>query len=210
MENQTAIVATQPTATASQQIILQERCKRLLELYNPSNIGHVFSSVRKVTDCLALQDKGEPTLSRIARQGETERTQITAVLKLNIIDLDNFLHLKNKLTESEVDFIAEEILRDFGHGLTMADVLLVMKTAKKGGYGKFYERLSAPDIMQWFEEYFNKRLETSEDYNRQRDAEKYGYDDGRYRSKRDIPQEDMRKAGDFLIWKDHYKRTGEI
>ena len=116
-----------------------------------------------------MQDNGEPTLKRIARQGERERTQITAVLKLNIMDLDNFLHLKNKLTESEVDFIAGEVLEDYGHGLTMADVMLIIKKAKKGGYGKFYERLSAPDIMQWFDEYFSKRLDTSEDYNRRRD-----------------------------------------
>lgn len=162
MENQETTTAV--TAAESRTIILRKRCERLLDLYNPKQIHHTFAAVKTTTDCIALQSNGEPVLKAIARQGDVANKKLIATIKLNLIALDRFLHLKNPLSEEETEFIAEQIVDEFGGALTFADLHLVLKKGKAGQYGKFYERLSAPDVLDWFRQYFDSRLDAAEKY----------------------------------------------
>lgn len=98
----------------------------------------------------------------MTRQGDKERVQVLALVRMHLIALDRFLHLKNPLSEEEVEFIAEEVVEEFGGALTFADLHLVMRNAKAGRYGKFYERLSAPDVTGWFRGYYEERLDAAE------------------------------------------------
>lgn len=167
------------TTTESRQIILSERCEKLLELYNPKQLHHTFAAVKSVADSLAIQDQGEPCLLAIEHRGESERKKLLATIKLNIIALDRFLHLKNPLSEEETDFIAEQIVEEFGGSLTFADLHLVMKRGKCGAYGKLYERLSAPTVLEWFREYYNSRLDAAYEYNLNKDKKRFsGANDG--------------------------------
>lgn len=152
--------------------MLRERCKRL-DLYNPASIGKTFAAVKTVSDCLALQKEGEPALQTICRQGETLRVRLTALIALNIAALDRFLNLKNPLTEEQIDFVADQIVEEFGGALTMADVHVVLRNVKAGKYGKFYERLSAPTILDWFRQYYEARLDAAERYSLNEDARTY-------------------------------------
>lgn len=93
-----------------------------------------------------------------------------AIIKLNIAALDRFLHLKNPLGEDEIDFIAEQIVDEFGGALTFADLHVVLTNAKAGRYGKFYERLSAPDVLDWFRKYYDERLDAAFQYNLSHDT----------------------------------------
>ena len=136
--------------------ILNDRCARLPELYNPA--------VKTVNDCLALQLAGEPCLKTIERQSEGSKKQLLAMIRLNIIALNNFLHLKNQLNEAEVDLIADEIVDEFGGALTFADIHYVLKKGKTGAYGQFFERISAPLVINWFRQYYNDRLDAAEHY----------------------------------------------
>lgn len=142
--------------------ILNDRCARLPELYNPAVIHKTFADVKTVNDCLALQLAGEPCLKTIERQSEGAKKQLLAMIRLNIIALNNFLHLKNQLNEAEVDLIADEIVDEFGDALTFADIHYVLKKGKTGAYGQFYERLSAPTVCDWFRQYYNARLDAAE------------------------------------------------
>lgn len=136
--------------------------------------------MKSATDCLAVQAQGEPALLSIYRHGDAERVKVTAMVALNIAALDRFLHLKNPLSEEEIDFIAEQIIEEFGGAITFADVHLVMKRAKAGAFGRFYERISAPDVLGWFREWYDRRLELAYEYNRSRDRHEYnGTSDGR-------------------------------
>lgn len=156
----------------SRTITLQERCERL-DCYNPAAIGKTFAMVKTMKDCLAIQDSGEPVLMAITRQGKAESVKITAMIALNIAAVDRFLHLKNPLNEDEIDFIAEQIVDEFGCALTMADIYIVLRNAKAGVYGKFYERLSAPDVLNWFREYYDNRLDAAYEYNLTKDKQQY-------------------------------------
>ena len=176
METTTAIATVESRA-----IILRERCAKLPELYNPANLARTFAEVKTKLDCLALQDAGEPVLKAIAREGGDK--QLEATVALNIAALDRFLHLKNPLSEEEIDFIAGQIVDEYGGALTMADIHLVLKSAKAGAYGKFYERLSAPDILSWFRVYYESRLVAAEQRNLNRDRSLYGQPEARTRVK---------------------------
>ena len=140
-------------------------------MYSPSTIHKTFAAVKGVNDCLALQQQGEPVLMAFARQGEAVRKQLLANIWLNIAALCQFLHLKNTLSDDEKDFIAEEILEEFGGTLTMADFHVVLRNAKAGRYGKMYERISAPDVLEWFRKYWDARLDAAERFNYRRAQE---------------------------------------
>ena len=145
-------------------------CAKLV-CYNPASLSRTFAAVKTVSDCIALQKQGEPALMTLARQSDEK--QVKNMLFLNIAAFDKFLHLKNPLSETEADFIVEQLLDEFGGALTMADVHLVLRNAKAGKYGKFYERLSAPDILQWFRDYYSERLEAAYQNNLNADRRKH-------------------------------------
>lgn len=156
----------------SRTITLQERCAKL-ECYNPAAIGKTFAMVKTMNDCLMIQEQGEPVLRAIAKQGEEESKKLSAMIFLNVAAFNKFLHLKNPLSNEEADFIVEQIIDEFGYALTMADVYVVFRNAKAGKYGSFYERLSAPDILGWFREYYSARLDAAEAYNLNKDRRQY-------------------------------------
>lgn len=137
-------------------------CRKLCErqdlLFNPASIQRTFSQVQTMDRCIELTKNGDiPTLLQMAHQ-EGNSEKIVALVKLNIIALDAYLHLNNRLTEQEVDALSADIVQLYGGALSFADLNIVMTNARRGVYGKFYERLSAVDIMSWFDDYFNKRL----------------------------------------------------
>ena len=160
MENQTTALTT----AESRAITLSARCERL-DLCNPANIAKTFSAVKSQTDAIALQHAGEPCLLSIRRQGEKEGVKMLAIIKLNIAALDRFLQLKNPLGEDGIDFIAEQIVNEFGGALTFADLHVVLTNAKAGRYGNLYERLSPPVVLDWFRKYYNERLDAAFEYN---------------------------------------------
>lgn len=131
---------------------------------DPRVMREKFAAVRSYNDCFALQEQGEPVLLALARQGERTRKQTVAVLLCALTEFNNFLHLKNPLTNEEGSFIAEQIVDEFGGALTLADVNLVLHKAKAGQYGKMYERLSAPTVMSWFRQYYDERLDAASNY----------------------------------------------
>ena len=133
-------------------------CAKQDLLFNPATIQRTFSQVQTMDRCIELTKSGDlPTLLQMAHQeGNGEKS--VALVKLNIIALDAYLHLNNRLTEQEVDTLSADIVQLYGGALSFADLNIVMTNARRGVYGKFYERLSAVDIMSWFDEYFNARL----------------------------------------------------
>ncbi|MDY6287983.1 MAG: hypothetical protein SPM02_00880 [Bacteroidales bacterium] len=125
--------------------------------------------VKSQADSILLQQAGEPSLAALNR----DSPKTLALLKLNIAALDRFFHLKNPLGEDEIDFIAEQIIDEFGGALTFADIHIVLRDIKAGKYGKLYERLSAPDVLSWFRDYFSSRLDAAYEINLQHDKSTY-------------------------------------
>lgn len=168
------------TTMESRTITLQERCAKL-ECYNPAAIAKTFAMVKTMNDCLMIQEQGEPVLRAIVKQGEEESKKLSAMIFLNVAAFNKFLHLKNPLSNEEADFIVEQIIDEFGYALTMADVYVVFRNAKAGKYGSFYERLSAPDVLNWFRDYYDSRLDAAEQRSMMKDRNQFGEPEMRLR-----------------------------
>jgi len=57
------------------------------------------------------------------------------------------------------------------YNLTVADIHFVFEKAKKGGYGKFYDRFDGTMVMEWFRNHFDERCVVFERRLKQRDLQ---------------------------------------
>ena len=167
----------------------------------PAKIDKTFAAVKTVRDSVALSPQDVPCLLRLAHTSEESARSVTALLAANIYALDRFLHLKNGMSNEEVFFAAESVLNEFGGGLTFADVKIVLEGAKMGKYGMFYERLSAPQVIEWFRTYFDERMQAAENYNLSNDRRQYGVPT--YRPK---PQRETAAADDDTVYREYMQR----
>lgn len=128
-------------------------------LFNPAAINKTFARVQTMERCIEVTRSGAlPTLLQMAAMPENG-AKVIALVALNIVALDAYLHLKNRLTEVEVDTLAQDIVEIYGGALSFADLNIILTNARRGAYGKYYERLSAADILGWVAEYYDARLD---------------------------------------------------
>ena len=112
---------------------------------------------KELSDITTLAQAAEtlsPSLKKITKLRGGDFT--LAFLKGWIVDLQKNLNIKNRMSEEMIDICAEEILTSFGY-LTIPDVKNIFTDALKGVYGEFYESLSVPKIISWFNDYFERR-----------------------------------------------------
>jgi hypothetical protein len=119
--------------------------------------------------------------------------KVAAIIKLQLIELNEVLQLNKPLTEQVIDMIADELIVNYSQ-LTIADVYLVMRRARTGAYGQFYESLNMPKVLIWFKEYFEDRCEIYA-MRSQRDSEMHKSGDGiRWSENREAARNDQRQA----------------
>lgn len=115
---------------------------------------------------LALQLKGKsqpiqlfreqhPMIRELLQQMPTDK--VSALIEVQFLELDKFLALKNNLSEEHLMFIAEGIIDEFSE-FTMLDIAFIIRKAKMGAYGEFYNRLNPTKIFTWIREYKKERL----------------------------------------------------
>ena len=124
-----------------------------LEIYSPKALQLQFREV--TTIALALQTKSK---SIALLKNEYSEDKIAALIKLQLIELNEILNLKRPLSETQIDAIADEVLIQYYH-LTMADIYLIFRRARIGHYGEFYESINMPKVLSWFRSYFDERCE---------------------------------------------------
>jgi len=60
------------------------------------------------------------------------------------------------MTDQQTMETAQLILDEY-KAITIADINFIFKSAKKGKYGVFYDRMDGQMILGWFESHFNER-----------------------------------------------------
>jgi len=119
--------------------------------------------------------------------------KVAALLKLQLIELNELLQLNKPLTEQAIDLIADELITNYSQ-LTIADVYLVLRRARTGVYGQFYESLNMPKVVGWFREYFDERCDVYA-MRSQRESELHKGGDGmRWAEDREAARTDQRQA----------------
>ena len=95
-----------------------------------------------------------PSLKKVSDQYGQIATEV--YIKLCITDLVNNINVGDGFTKTHINTLGNFIFEDYSH-LSLADIMLVLKRAKKGFYGHLYNRLDVPTVMIWFAEYEKER-----------------------------------------------------
>jgi hypothetical protein len=148
MENK--ITKTDNTLTS-----LKEKQHKDLVLYSPINCFKHSHKLKTIKDVLTLPSK---TLGDLKRSYGKE--WIVGYISLWLIDLNENSNVKNKMSESQIEFTSERIFESYS--LKITDLTLFFRNVKEGVYGQYYESLSQEKIMSWLSIYYDLRCEYGE------------------------------------------------
>ena len=111
---------------------------------------------RSIGDCLK---NDTPTLATVAKYHGWAFTEET--VSGLVFGAAEMLNVKGEITAAQVDFVAEHIADKY-HYLTLADVVLCLKTGVSGGFGEVFGRLDVQVVCKWFERYEAARMDEAE------------------------------------------------
>ena len=81
---------------------------------------------------------------------------VQALVELHLIALNQSVNVGKPLTEFQIKEISIEILSTFYY-LSIVEISLILRKAKRGDYGKLYNALNMVDILSWFSSYSEER-----------------------------------------------------
>lgn len=83
---------------------------------------------------------------------------VLAVIELHLLALNNSVNVQRELSKFQIKEIAVEIQAQHYY-LNMVEVAYVFRRAKRGEYGKLYGALNMVDILDWFSQYAEERVQ---------------------------------------------------
>lgn len=122
----------------------------------PKGIIEAFGDVKTMDDSISLRT---PQMSLIKR--ERGKDYARGYFKLWIVYLQGNINIKTKLSDDMVDLAAQTLLDEFWY-CTLSDAKVIFSDALMGRYGEFYESLSIPKIVSWFDSYFKIKFDKME------------------------------------------------
>lgn len=97
---------------------------------------------------------------RIPELSKTSYKDVRNILAVVITSFVNSFNVKNNMNEKQVFDLAENIIETSNEdNLSIEDVIVFLKGAKMGRYGKVYDRLDEQVIFEMFERYRQERHE---------------------------------------------------
>ena len=125
-------------------------------IYSPSLVREKYNTVLTIKDAVKVN---APRLGKAVN--EYGSTKMKGYIKLWLIDLNMMSGVSRPLNEPQLDFIANSIINKCRE-LSIVDINLIFNNAIEGKYGQFYESLSPPKILSWFDEYLSVRMDICE------------------------------------------------
>jgi len=125
-----------------------------LSHYSPKNCIREFKTVTTIEKAIEMDSI---SLSKMSKDIGDEKTE--GYVKLWVFYLNQLLNLKRPLNEVQIDEIAFTVVNEY-RNLTIADINLIFTNAKKGQYGEFYESITIPKVLKWFNDYSEERQAT--------------------------------------------------
>jgi hypothetical protein len=116
----------------------------------------MFENVSKIEQIFKYNT---PSISEVRK--DFGRDFIIAYLKTWIINLNDFINVKMKMNKVQTEETARLIVKEF-YCLTITDIYFVFESAKRGLYGKFYDRIDGTMILEWFRNHFKDRCNAFE------------------------------------------------
>lgn len=84
-----------------------------------------------------------------------------SLIRLHLMDLNDYLNLTRPLTPQQIDQTAELILIEYPT-MKIADFIYTLKCAKLGRFGKIFEGLDGMKILSWIEQVMSERADAGE------------------------------------------------
>ena len=154
------------------------RCNELFE--KVSRVEHIFENLT-------------PTIGRIKKDYGSNFIRLYLITWM--ISLNLFLNVKSKMNKVQTDDTARLIAKEF-YNLTITDIHFVFENAKRGYYGKFYDRLDGTMILEWFRNHLAERCTAYDNKLMQKDLQykdsRMNYEESLYQSIRRRNSEDKR------------------
>ena len=104
-------------------------------------------------------DSITPALSEYRK--ETSETHLQALLVVLVNDLVGFFSVGKTMGQSQLVQTVQLIIEDYYY-LNIEDLKLCFNNAKKGLYGKVYDRVDGNIILGWLQQYAAERVAESE------------------------------------------------
>lgn len=118
-----------------------------------SNLAR-FEEIARLVPNNVEQIMGAPVIRTLIKQvGET---RIKLLLEVELVKLASRMNVANNLTDAQVPFIAEELLKIYPTE-TLADMILVFRRGAIGHYGKVYHQLDASVIFEWMQKHIEEK-----------------------------------------------------
>lgn len=114
----------------------------------PANFKHVN------TVALAVNDSCDSLAAIKKKVGKNISLNI---LKIWLINLNDFLNISRKMNPTQVDETVNLIYDEFYY-FKISDIALLMKRIKTGHYGQFYESIDGMKLMDMFYKYAQERV----------------------------------------------------
>lgn len=162
--------------------------------YNPIKCNEHSHKIRTVRDALSLPSK---TLVEFKR--EYGRQWAIDYVAIWLIELNDFLNLKTKMTDAQIEFTAAQIYDNYS--LKVTDLTLFFKNVKAGVYGQFYESLGPEKILEWMDAYYEQRCEYAQMINEEKS------NINTLKVHPDVAKEMFKGVGDSKVEFDHEKST---
>lgn len=130
-----------------------------------------YKAVPTIADAFRL---GEPAIATLTNQEGMERTQAALCLQFSRFAAD--LHVKDTLTEGDIDFIVEQLTTEPDYKwLKLADIAILMKRIRMNKYGKLYQSMNTGTFFECLDKYCiernheieNIRAQEAQDYRKE-------------------------------------------
>jgi len=120
--------------------------------FNPMNMMKEFRHVETVKQAIEAEKN---SISAFAKN--ISQDAVLAMIELHLIALNESLNVHQKLSEYQMKEISVEIISLFYY-MTMTEIALVFRRAKRGFYGEIKFSIDISKIIQWFEQYKEERI----------------------------------------------------
>lgn len=109
-----------------------------------------------------------PSIAKFKKEVGEEPT--VALVTIFLIDTVTFFNVGKSMDDVQITATAKMILSEY-YFLKPEDFKVCFDRAKKGYYGKLYDRLDGSIIMEWLNKYIDERAEVAENESRERHEE---------------------------------------
>ena len=119
----------------------------------PARISKELKTINTPALCIKSDT---PTLGELSRQNGEEMTE--GYVCIWIAFIQDMVGIKNKMNNMQIQMCAQMVLDKFKQ-MKIADINLISQMAIRGDFGQFYESISIPKVVEWFQTYFDQRCE---------------------------------------------------